>query len=105
MTVDLEATCPHTLGYLVDKATEAANLRKLAGKEGLGHLAHGIILAPIQKIIGTNTTQLDRQIGGTLKALVTGGFWDQQRLFDHGYVQDPSCQACGALSGTLAHRL
>ena len=32
---------------------------------------------------------------GYLMSLVSGGQWSQQRKFQCGYVQDPSCLVCG----------
>ena len=44
------------------------------------------------------------QAVASVSALVEGGWWPQDRLFQHNLAADPICRACGVETGTLLHR-
>ena len=39
------------------------------------------------------------------RCLATGGYWTRQRLCRAGYDLSPLCPKCGAVPGTVHHRL
>ena len=105
-TLDLRQISPRLMRQLVEDAVRRGLERKVGDRlrnQGWRDAPGAISAAAVCRVIAGK--QLTGKEKGSLKSVVSGSLWPQQRLVSQGYNTTQMCALCGTAEDSVHHRV